>query len=196
MWKSFLRVRHEYQTVFPQRLYIKNNQMFFISCWYILGQHHRIVAWVAKCKSLPQHWHVSSKGNMNIPSTNSRKHTCFLFFNKYFVFLNIYSSFSPFPIISRKIRNPSKPYSAVWESISGGKKQKGNQKQYSSEQTGGSTVGQFHYFTLFFRFCFNIEHIRHALTTSTSTPPVVSVVHEITRCSARIQRRLDPRRFF
>lgn len=57
--------------------------------WYILGQHHRIVAWVAKCKSLQQHWHISSKGNMKIPSTNSRKHTCSLLFFKYiFIFFH------------------------------------------------------------------------------------------------------------
>lgn len=59
---------------------------------------------MAKRKSLPQHWHISSKGNMNIPSTNSRKHTCFLFFIS-ILFLNIYSSFSQFLIVSRAIRN-------------------------------------------------------------------------------------------
>ena len=156
--------------------------MFFISCWYILGQHHRIVAWVAECKSLPQHWHISSKGNMNIPSTNSRKHTCFLFFffNKYLVFFKyIFIFFS----ISRSSQENKKPIKAKFCCVRTSQWRR-NRTEIKNSTIQSRQVDQRwrenSVFKLFFRFCFNIEHIRHAVTTLTSTPSVGSEVHEIT----------------
>lgn len=66
-WRSHIHEPLEWnsETHVPELFlgeYIKKiSKVFFISCWYILRQHHRIVAWVAKCKSLPQHWHISSR---------------------------------------------------------------------------------------------------------------------------------------
>ena len=74
---------------------------------------------------LPQHWHRSSKGNMEILSTNSRKHTCFVFF---FCFAFKYRSIVrssvrfflllllDFPLRTvRDSQDQPKPYSAKWE---------------------------------------------------------------------------------
>lgn len=51
------------------------------------------------------------------------------------------------------------------------KKLKIKNSTLQSRQVESTVLRKFHYFKLFFFwFCFNIEHIRHALTTSTSTP--------------------------
>lgn len=140
----------------------------------IHSTQHRRVAWVAKCKSLQQHWHISSRATWIYQvQTVENTHACY--FWSIFVFKYILIFFFSVPLVSRKTKriNQSKPYSAEWEPIRRSTERKQVKRRYRADGWNQRFGENFVFFFLFFCFCwfnFNIEHIRHASTTSTSTP--------------------------